>query len=256
MGRKNNRDRRWIGEPIDLTPPDIVEQQDAAKAHRAATLNDWELRRFQEREAAERRRRQADARINNGIDWSVCLVPGCGGKLTLHARATYAPNQRDHRTRLPLCWEHLAVAHAEAVWYKTDELMIAAAAQVIDRKRTEMETLDAAAKKAWLAKSDGHMYYVRLNGLIKVGWTRDLNDRLRAYGPGVEILCHYPATRQDETNLHRQLRPFLAKGREWYQDCQALADFVTKAIEQHGQPTVQARWTEPKEQIRPRKRSA
>jgi hypothetical protein len=50
------------------------------------------------------------------------------------------------------------------------------------------------------------------------------------------VLALYPGSRDDETNLHRQLRPARALGREWYEDGDILADFVAVALEQHGPP--------------------
>ena len=73
-------------------------------------------------------------------------------------------------------------------------------------------------------------------------------ERLKAYGPNIELLCHYPGTKQDETTLHRQLRDSLAKGREWYHDDEVLALFINQAIERHGPPKqhLLPYWTEPK----------
>lgn len=247
MPRRHNRAEQSY-EPLDLTPADIVAQQkaDRKRPHSERIRTARESR-------AERVRRQEDARINKGIDWSICLVPGCGEERTLHERATFAPNDRDHHTSLPLCYWHLAVAHQQVIRSAGDELLVIASARVLEWKAEEREQLTVASQQAWKEKRDGHIYYVRLNGLIKAGWTRDLYDRLRHYGPDVEILAHYPATRDDETHLHRQLRPFLAKGREWYEDCKALADFVAKAVEQHGPPTVKPEWSQPKQKaVKPR----
>lgn len=104
--------------------------------------------------------------------------------------------------------------------------------------------------------SKGQIYILRANGLIKVGWSGNVVKRFKAYGPDVQILCHYPASRQDETLLHRQLRPYLAKGREWYQDCKLLEDVVAQIVKQHGPPKLSASWTEPKPDAIKLRRSA
>lgn len=91
---------------------------------------------------------------------------------------------------------------------------------------------------------------LRINDLVKVGWTKNLHRRLKEYGAGAEMLCHYPATRNDETTLHRQLRSVLAKGREWYHDGDVIRLFVRQAIERHGPPTIiAADWTEPRKDV-------
>lgn len=156
---------------------------------------------------------------------------------------------------LPLCFDHMAVAYNQAKAGADDPLMVDAVAQVVERREQREAGERDAGKAKWLANKDGDIYYVRLNGLVKVGWTRSLADRLRAYGPNVEVLCHYPATYDDETHLHRQLDPFRAKGREWYRDCAALHDFVARAIAEHGAPTESAAWSEPKDKVKRRKRA-
>lgn len=227
------RNRRETFEPLDLTPVDLP----LPKPARGETWRDRELRE------AELRRRQRDARLNGGIDWEICLVPGCGWI------ALDAGKPRNHTIRLPLCLDHLATAHAQATYRRDDPLMVEAALLAVKRQADQQASLDEAAKKAWLAKTTGHMYFVRLNDLIKVGWTRDLRDRLKAYGASAEVLVHYPATRDDETLLHRQLRPVLAKGREWYTDGPVVQRFITQALAEHGPPTITATWTEPRKVV-------
>lgn len=82
--------------------------------------------------------------------------------------------------------------------------------------------------------------------LIKVGWTRDICQRPRSYGASAELLVCYPATRDDETCLHRQLRPALAKGREWYEDGAIVQAFIDEALAKYGLPNVDPMWTTPK----------
>ena len=56
--------------------------------------------------------------------------------------------------------------------------------------------------------------------------------------------------------MHRQLRPSLAKGREWYHDDDVIAGHVAEAIDKYGRPDMSVTWTEPKRQsTRPRRRT-
>ncbi len=251
MPRRNNRDHY---EPVDLTPLEPVEW------HTASSYQDTRAARADRaRKHDEAAKRQRNAAINGGIDWSVCLVPGCGQELKLWGTwRTQDKERRDHTTVLPLCTTHLAVAAAQAHRQADDPLMVKAAGEVLERRAAKTETLHEAGKKAWLKKTDGHIYFVRLNGLIKVGWSRLVEDRLRAYGPDVELLVIYEGTRQDETNLHRQLRPALARGREWYLDNAITQRFVAEAVAKHGEPNpaLYDTWTRPKDVIRPRKRAS
>lgn len=237
------RNRRESFEPLDLTPP----RRQAANPPSPRYARAYIQRLIDE---DERRQRQAKARELDGIDWSACLVTGCErNPVQAGYRLDAAPpERRDHTMELPLCGEHLAVAYHQ-VRESDDPVMVDAVAAVVQRRQEQLDTRERAAKQAHLARRDGQIYYVRLNGLIKVGWTRTITDRLRAYGPNVEVLCHYSATLNDETDLHRQLVPFRAKGREWYHDCPALRDFVEAAVKLHGPPTESAWWSEPKDVI-------
>lgn len=252
MPRRNHRHRETY-EPLDLTPADVRKAPPAPGYQSSA-----EARKARAERAREAAQRQADARINHGIDWSVCLVPGCGEELTgrLGGPGHPFPYRRDHQSTLPLCFTHLGVAYRQGSYRADDPLMVQALALAVERKRAVEDEFDKRTQREWLESKDGHIYFVRLNGLVKVGWSRDVDTRLRAYGPDVEVLAIHPGTQSDETNLHRQLRPALARGREWYEDGKIIADFVARAVAEHGEPRVYDAWTRPKQVIRPRKRSA
>lgn len=234
MARKNRR-RDSGYEPLDLTAP-LPQRVSFGRG-----VPDPRSDRERQEERFERRERLAEvqrqARINGGVDWHVCLVPGCGKDLNIFGRPDYLrPEDRDHKRHLPLCLEHLAVAVAQSRPHESDPLMVGALASVFERRMVARKAQEDAAKAARLARTDGHIYFIRLNGLIKVGWSRDIHQRINSYGPRVEVLALYPGSRDDETHLHRQLRPARALGREWYEDGDILADFVAVALEQHGPP--------------------
>lgn len=229
MGRKNRRDQY---EPADLTPAPHDPVWDAG--HRATR----EQVRERERQAAIRQR---EAKLNRGIDWSACLVPGCGKRPSFLGRG-----ERDHTKALPLCANHLSVACVQGdTLHRAGGLIADATVRYLAYRDAQERARIEAEKRDHLARTDGMIYFVRLNGLIKAGWSRDLRSRLRAYGPDVEVLAHFPGTRDDETNLHRHLRPNLAKGREWYHDNAAVRRFVDEAVARHGEPVIEAFWTEP-----------
>lgn len=233
MGRKH---RRQDGPPpLTLATRDVPQPRVKTTAQR-----EGERRRREDQEhdrwivAQERRREE----INSRIRWTACLVPLC----ELSA-LNPAELPDDAERRLPLCEWHLATAWRQVEIYEGRDGIAKSTAQLAQEQREREE----AAKRRRMARQDGHIYYVRLNGLIKAGWSRDVHERLRAYGPDVEILCVHPGTRQDETTLHRNLRPFLARGREWYEDGPAMRDIVAKAVERHGHGSVKVVWTRPTE---------
>lgn len=242
MGRKNRRDHRWTAPPLDSTPakdamviPVLGHTVEESRTHRQVL-------------AAER---QMNARAKNAIDWSVCLVPGCGEELKWFSRRRFDDvKARDPEKVLPLCLRHEVLVWQRVQLVKGETAVIETNQELLER---EAEA-EAARKRRRMENLNGHIYFVRLNGLVKVGWSRSVHDRLRAYGPLADVLCIYPGSRMDETTLHRQLRPVLARGREWYEDCKIIADFAAKAVEQHGPPVTYDEWTKPKTTpIRPRR---
>lgn len=235
------RNRREPHPPLDLTPADVVPVQRPKPLEAGESV--WRRREKRERENYERQRQ---ARMREGIDWSICLVPGCGEELRVFGHLRHPKSLRDPERELPLC-----DLHAVVVWKRVQEMngqpaIIETAERLRAQDRARAFLIHEADKLDNRTNQQGHIYFVRLNGLVKAGWSGNLYDRLRAYGPDVEILCHYPATRQDETTLHRQLRPVLAKGREWYHDCDVVRLFIDEAIRKHGKPTIRIDWTQPK----------
>lgn len=240
MPRRNQRGTE--PEPLAITPDDIPRPK---PPRQWIPQEEWEARkdardevfaqRRKVREQAERRKR-----VQEAINWDFCIVPGC------LARVRIQPYLRDVDLRLPICDFHAVIVKQQIApsWERAD---VVEARQDVQKHR---ELVQDGQERSWeIATSGGHskgqIYFLRLNGLVKVGWSSNVVKRFKAYGPEVEILCHYPASRQDETLMHRQLRPYLAKGREWYQDCKLIEDVVAKLVEQHGPPKLSATWTEP-----------
>lgn len=88
MPRRNGQ--RMQHQPLDVTPPSFNKPQRLTKDH--------------DRAAAAKTQHQA--RIDAAIDWSVCIVPGCGEQLGLD---TPAPYKRNPDAWLPICYVHRAV---------------------------------------------------------------------------------------------------------------------------------------------------
>lgn len=230
--------------PLTITPADIPKPPPSFEERRR------EQRRREEREW-QRRRDAEKKRLTEAINWLQCLVPTCKDKILSPATIVRNPD-----LCLPLCTHHEVTVWRQVQRSNGESRIITeSAAQQAIAEATNAASKDEDRAR-FMALQDGHIYFIRLNGLIKVGWSRILEDRLKAYGPDVEVLCHYKGTRQDETNLHRNLTPYRAKGREWYEDCQLIADMVQQAVELHGQPYIAASWTVPVEKpLRARKGS-
>lgn len=76
----------------------------------------------------------------------------------------------------------------------------------------------------------GWIYYLRLDEKIKIGWTSDLNQRIKAYPPHAEVLASHPGTRADERDLHRSFKPFRVAGREWYSPGGELMSHIRRQV--------------------------
>lgn len=188
-----------------------------------------------EQRAENRRQRAASA---SRAKFTICAIRGCRANVVAEGAVS------------------VCVEHAVDIWEivekrdKSPFLREVLGEDIArrDRIRAEQRAATKAEDKALIAAPDaiGEIYYIKVGGLIKVGWTSDLRKRLRAYGPEAEVLVHYEATRRDEANLHRQLKPSRAKGREWYQDDPIIQAFVTRAVREHGPPQlVRLAWTGP-----------
>lgn len=245
MPRRNQRTETYI--PLDMTPADVKTIKPKVRPIRSYGEIDriWEKRDHERQDRAER---QQAARVDKAIDWSVCIVPGCGESLILWGGMKHRnPARRDSTKELPICYIHSAIVWSELVHFhiKRDEFIdqiVEVNAQLSARLAREK-----VQKKAdFLARQDGDIYFIKLNGMVKVGWSRDLRQRVRSYGASAELLVSYPATRDDETNLHRQLRPALAKGREWYEDGDVIQSFIAEALSKYGEPSLVVEWTTPK----------
>lgn len=265
MPRRNQRDDSVP--PLDLTPTDLKPlsrsrsgEFPGPRPYWAKPVEDPYLRRM--REEREQADRQAEARKSNGIDWSVCLVPGCGRDLRVLSYAYLRARNRDTDHLVPLCDYHATVAWRQLQNRNKEPLVMRTTAEVDQEIRDKWAAQEIAAAEARTAEAKamrrGLMYLVRINDLIKIGWTKDLPRRLKEYGAGAELLCHYPATLADETDLHRSLRPALAKGREWYHHDHKLVQIhLASSLKHHGPPRISAEWTQPvekKDPIRLRRR--
>lgn len=244
MPRRNRRERY---EPRDLTPP----EWDSTSP---STPSRAEKRRKRSNESDfDRMRRQAAARVDKAIDWSVCVVPGCGRSLVLYSTLKHDdPAHRDSTMELPICYPHAGIVWNMLVEFHTKRGEFAEAIADVNERIAARDKREATERKErHLARIDGDIYFIRIGGMIKAGWTRDLWSRVKSYGASAELLCCYSATREDETTLHRQLRPALAKGREWYEDGPIVQAFIEEAFVRHGasQPVFDDMWTKPKQVV-------
>lgn len=169
-----------------------------------------------------------------------------------HFRSCIVPRCRDIGAIEVDRGHALCERHAGLIWYAIERRDAAGHDQhIVGAEGREYQRAEARAKRAAGKRkpaATGQIYFVSVDGLIKVGWTTKLADRVRAYGPKAELLANYAATRSDEANLHRQLTPARFRGREWYDDCPLVRSFIDDAVAKYGPPRFStAGWLAPKE---------
>lgn len=82
----------------------------------------------------------------------------------------------------------------------------------------------------------GTIYYLKVDGFIKIGYATHLTTRMKAYPPSAQLLVAYPGTMADETVLHDLMAEHRAARREWYHPDPRLLDHIHCMINRHGAP--------------------
>lgn len=79
---------------------------------------------------------------------------------------------------------------------------------------------------------DSVVYYLRVGPYIKIGYTGDLDVRMRAYPPDSVLLATEHGGRRAEQIRHRQFTDDLTHGREWFRPSAALIEHINSLREQ------------------------
>lgn len=101
-----------------------------------------------------------------------------------------------------------------------------------------------------LAKREGgYVYYIRVGGLVKIGFAGDVAKRMRNYPPNAELAAAHPGTLQVERDMHIRFKDALAKGREWFYPTPDLEEHIAEVRDAFGDPASLAyQFTSPKTQ--------
>lgn len=82
----------------------------------------------------------------------------------------------------------------------------------------------------------GWVYYLRVDERIKIGFSTDVRQRMRAYPPTAELLAVHPGTRDTERQMHERFAGHLAQGREWFRVDAPVMDHITAVVSEFGPP--------------------
>lgn len=147
---------------------------------------------------------------------TICVWPKC-------------PNQRRHDA--PLCGAHLTIAHG-IKQRQIDNGKDTTEPWIVDYA-TLLPSPEPAEKPD---PTTGTIYYLRVGGYIKIGWTSDLTKRMRQYPPDTVLLATEPGSRADETRLHKRFAHLRTHGREWFPLAPQITDHIRLVIDRHGPP--------------------
>lgn len=84
--------------------------------------------------------------------------------------------------------------------------------------------------------AEGHVYFLLSDSVVKIGWTSDLDERMRAYSPGARILAVMPGTKADESRLHKKFGHLKTNRREWFAYSPQVMEEVERVVREHGDP--------------------
>mgnify|MGYP002737250170 CR=1 FL=1 len=82
----------------------------------------------------------------------------------------------------------------------------------------------------------GLIYYLEDDGLIKIGWTSNLQRRMRQFLPNHKLLAVEPGTRSDERRIHRKFAVHLTHGNEWFAAVPSIRKHIEMVKARHGEP--------------------
>lgn len=83
-------------------------------------------------------------------------------------------------------------------------------------------------------RAGGTVYFVSAPDRIKIGYTRQLEHRLRQLGQQcldpLTVIATIPGNRELEREIHRQLERYRIKG-EWFEDCDSVWALMSELVD-------------------------
>lgn len=157
----------------------------------------------------------------NSAHWATCTIAMDGGGFCDKPKPVDSP--------LSLCELHLAQAHlycADKIANRRDAQRIALAEAEVARVRAAHElALAADALDAeTVDDEDSVVYYIQFGDRVKIGFSRNLRDRLSAL-PYDRLIGTEPGGRQVEARRHRQFAEHRISG-EWFHAASEIVELA------------------------------
>lgn len=167
---------------------------------------------------AKTRTREAPPPVPPVKPWYVCIWTDCD--------KAHAP-----QLRVPLCFDHANKVATDVTRYTTAEAQ---------RQRAEAEATIDAGLRLTGGPVPGWVYYIEIDGLIKIGYTTNIINRTRAYPPTAKLLAIEPGTKALERGRHSIFGQHLARGREWFNDHPDIRTWIDTLRAEYGDPSDEA----------------
>lgn len=136
---------------------------------------------------------------------------------------------------LPICPEHIILLADTRTASTIPESRIKRILIDRDEKRARQHSQERVRKNS--ARSQpGWIYYLSIDGLIKIGYTSNLENRMKAYPPNTQLLALHPGTKATEADLHQQFAESKARGREWFTPGTRIIEHIESVLERFGKP--------------------
>jgi hypothetical protein len=136
---------------------------------------------------------------------------------------------------------HLCTEHAHRVRNtinryeaRIDQRIADAAADIAARKQATAEKIESGYQPGDGDIIPGWVYYIELDGLIKIGFSKNVTNRMRQYAPTAKLLAAEPGTKKIERARHQHFGGHLARGREWFHDVPPLREWIDTVINEYG----------------------
>lgn len=136
-----------------------------------------------------------------------CIWPGCTSAVGRY------PDTR-------MCGSHARIIHDHVAKHDTET--------------AEQATLN---EQAWRDRNRREqLYIVRVGAYLKIGYTANIENRMRTYPPDSILLATWPGTRAEEAALHRRFAHLRSHGREWYPLAPVILEHANNVVAEHGPP--------------------
>lgn len=133
---------------------------------------------------------------------------------------------------LPTCVDHAW----EVFDHLAQKFTLKSFEQRMNSVTAEQGPIPRAEVKGKPAPKSGIVYFIRSAGFIKIGFTQNLTQRMRAYPPDAVLLAAYEGTTRDERIEHSRFCDDLAERREWFRESAALAEYIAGVKLRVGDP--------------------